>query len=278
MTAFNPDIAVKAMMPKEILAMASSLHLAIHLHKNFVQVMVFDHDASEILWTGHFPVEDHVDEWARATDFAVLKNWGDRVFRKVSISFDQPDFTLVPQGFILEGKESELLTFSTGKEPDHAEVQIFHELGVALIYDLPSEVQKIAERFPNARFHCSTGLFITECARLAKEGGQFFVLVQEGFMLVSAFYAGNMKLTNHFGIQGNDDVLYHISNAALRLNIHLESASVALFGSGANGELEELLGTYIGEVYRWSLPQGVKVNAEVTPHHYFSVLIHSTCA
>jgi hypothetical protein len=252
MSAFNPEIAVKALLPKEILSMSSSLHLGIHLHKYFVQAVVFDPETNEILWNGHFDVEDATGDWSRPADFAMLRNWGERVYRKVTISFDQSDFTLVPQGFLEKGKEGELLRFATNKQADAAETEVFSDLGVALIYDLPSEIAALSKRFPNARFYPSTGLFIRECARIAKSNSKFFVMVQDGFMLVSAFHQGIMKLTNHYGVQGNDDVLYHIANAAMRLNIHLESSEVLLMGFGITSELEQLLKSYIQKVDVWT--------------------------
>lgn len=276
MSAFNPDIAVKALMPKEIMGMSSSLHLGIHLHKYFVQVAVQDSESKEVLWSGHFDIEDATGDWSRAADFATVRNWGERVFRKVTISFDQSDFTLIPQGFLHEGKEGELLFFATNKKPDEVQVEVFNDLGMALIYDLPAEVSGLSNRFPNARFFTSVGLFIRECARTAKEKSKFFVLVQDGFMLVSAFHEGVMKLTNHFGIQGNDDVLYHIANAAMRLNIHLESSEVVLMGHGASMELNDLLKNYIGSVRVWS--NGLNSNnIDLSEEKLFSVLIHSSC-
>ncbi len=271
MTVFDPEIAAQAILPKEIGAKSMSLHLAIHLHPEMVQAMVFDYESQQILWLKKFDLDDTYDRTlARAVDFVNLKNWGDFVFRKTSISFDYPDFTLVPTGFLEDGKQSDLLKFSVGREPDNVEVYEVNEVGAAVLYDLPVIVQRLAERFPNARFFPSVGFFLKDTLRSANG---LHVLVQEGFMLAVVFHEGDMRLTNHYGIQNNEDVLYHLSNAAMRLNIHLASAKVVLYGSDAGEGLKSLLEDYIETVEVWTS----EVVKEPNAHLYYSSFIHSQC-
>jgi hypothetical protein len=279
MSVFNPDIAAKAMMPKELLAMASSLHLAIHVHDELVQVLVYDFEAGEVLWVEYFESEEHAQgDLQKSVDFVMLKNWGERVFRKVSLSFDYPDFTLLPQGFLIEGKEQEILSFATGRNPDCTEVQSLNDLQVAIVYDLPLSLQALATRFPNVKYYSSVSFFLQEASRKTVGQSDFHILVQKGFMLVAAFHDGEMKLTNHYGIQSNDDVLYHIANAAMRLGILMSAASVTLYGASASVELQALLQDYIGEIQFWQRPSDLKSVHTVPDHKVYAALIHCLCA
>lgn len=279
MSGFNPEIAAKAMMPREVQAKASSLHLGVHLHTSFVQVMVFDFDNNDLLWSEHFEIaESWQDDFHATVDFVMLKNWGDRVFRKTSISFDSPDFTLVPQGFLISGKEPELLKFSTNRDPENAETFQIPELGASLLFDLPHQVKSLTSRLPNARFYNSAGFFIKEAIRNSSQAIKFHILVQSGYMLVVACSGSEVKLTNHFGVQGNDDVLYHIANAALRLNVDMESAEVLLYGNAIDQSLEELLKGYLGDVAHWDGVSKVTEGKDVVPFERYSSLIHIICA
>ncbi|MFN6380201.1 MAG: DUF3822 family protein [Flavobacteriales bacterium] len=279
MSVFNPDIAAKAMMPKELLAMASSLHLAIHIHDEMVQVLVYDFDAGEVLWVEFFEAEDQAQgDLQKSVDFVILKNWGEKVFRKVSVTFDYPDFTLTPQGFLIEGKEQELLAFATGRNPDCTEVQELSDLQVAIIYDLPLALQALASRFPNVKYYSSVSFFLQEASRRSAVSNDFHILVQKGFMLVAAFHDGEMKLTNHYGIQSNDDVLYHIANASMRLGIHMSAAQITLYGASATAELQALLSDYIHEVRFWERPADLKSAHTLSDHQLYAALIHCLCA
>lgn len=271
MSVFDPEIAAQAILPKDIGVKSMSLHLAIHLHPEMVQVMVFDYESNQVLWIKRFDLEDTFDRSLnRAVEFVSLRNWGDFVFRKTSISFDTPDFTLVPTGFLEDGKQEDLLRFSVGREPDNVEVFELPEISASVLYDLPLSVQRLAERFPNARFYPSVGFFLKDTV---KEKNDFHVLVQDGYMLVVVFHDGEIKLTNHFGVQNEDDVLYHISNTAMRLDIHLASSKVKLYGTSANSNLQSLLEDYIEKVETWN---DNAFNTEKS-YEFYSSYIHSQC-
>lgn len=279
MSGFNPEIAAKAIMPREIQAKASSLHLGIHLHPEFVQIMVNDPDSHVLLWSDVFNLEDSFqNDFTEAVEFISLRNWGDKVFRKTSITFDSPDFTLIPQGFIIAGKEGEMLKFSTNRDPENTETFQLQELGATLIYDLPHKIKSLSSKFPNARFYNSTSFFIKEAIRNSNSKMKFHVLVQSGFMLLIACNGSDVKLTNHFGVQGQDDVLYHIANAALRLEVDMDAAEIMLYGKSANSSLEELLNAYVGSVNYWDRLPKMQLDNEVHLHERYASLIHMVCA
>jgi hypothetical protein len=268
MSFFNPEIAAKALLPKDVAASAATLHLAIHINPALVQVAVVDRDSNREIWVEKFDIlNDSNSDLSQAIDFVKHCNWGEKVFRKTTISFDNADFVLVPQGFLVPGKERELLEFSTRREADCPETYMIPEISAGIVYDLPINLQGLASRFPNVRFFPSSGLFLRHTVSVANDSSGFHVLVQHGYMLVIAFHEGQVKLTNHYGIQGNDDVLYHVANAAMRLGIHLESTNLSLYGASVSGELKELIEGYVGSVNFWNKGD----------HNLFSVLIHSLC-
>lgn len=267
MTGFDPEIAAKALIPKEVMAKASSLHLAIHLHPDFVEVAVLDPETRNVVWNEAFFLEENnPQDFKQISEFTSLRNWGDRVFRKTSITFDDPDFTLVPQGFLIQGREGEILKFATQRDPEQTEVYTLPEIGAALLFNLPSEIKKLSTRFPNCKFYNSAAFFIKESLRQSKDKTAFHVLSQKGFMLVVACANGEVKLTNHFGIQGVDDVLYHLANTAMRLDVDLSMTQVTLYGKTADEKLLELLMNYVEHV------------KHAPSHTSYSVLIHFLCA
>ena len=138
MSFFNPEIAAKALLPKDVAASAATLHLAIHINPALVQVAVVDRDSNSEIWVEKFDIlNDSNSDLIQAIDFVKHCNWGDKVFRKTTISFDNADFVLVPQGFLVPGKEKELLEFSTRRESDCPETYMIPEIGAGIVYDLP---------------------------------------------------------------------------------------------------------------------------------------------
>ena len=88
MSAFNPEIAARALMPKELLHEASSLHLCLHLSVGKMQVALAEASGRDFLWAEDFFFETIKHTYADAVDFTTGRNWSEKVFRKCTLTYD----------------------------------------------------------------------------------------------------------------------------------------------------------------------------------------------
>lgn len=277
MSVFNPENLARALMPKEVLNTASSLHLALHLSSQSVQVMAVEADSGKIHWLETFSVDkEHALPFEDVVRFVQARNWGTAVFRKTTLSYDTPDFTLAPVGFMVAGKEKELLL---SDEDFEVQVDAIDAAGAQLVARIPDAIMALKTSLPGVRFIPSASLFTqyTISQRLMS-GNEFHVYTSPQYMLLTAYSKGEMKLVNHFGAQGNEDVLYHVANAAMRLGIDLEQSSLYLYGENTSTELQELLHTYTQHVHLWNAPKAVSLDAGVNAAAIFPTLVHLLCA
>jgi len=277
MSVFNPENLARAIMPKEVLNSASSLHLAVHLSQQSVQVLAVEADNGKIHWFETFAVDkEHALPFEDVVRFVQARNWGTAVFRKTTLSYDTPDFTLAPVGFIVPGKEKELLL---SDEDFEVQVDAIDAAGAQLVARIPDALMSLKQSLPGVRFIPSASLFTqyTISQRLVS-GNEFHVYTSPQFMLLPAYSKGEMKLVNHFGAQGNEDVLYHVANAAMRLGIDLEQSSLFLYGENTTTELQELMHTYTQHVHQWNAPKAISLPDGVDAASAFPTLVHLLCA
>ena len=275
MSTFTQDDAARLLIPQDLLARAASLHLALHMHSKSVSVAIFEMDPGPALWQQEFAIDAiHQDPYADAIVFLKKTNWNEKVFRKSTISFDGENFTLVPSGFVIAGKEKELLQFNTQLECEFVESQSLEELGATVISEVPAAIHGMLSQYPNARILPVVTLLL-KYIQLKKNllQDQLHIYVQPNYLLVVAVAKGEMKLTNHFGIQGNDDVLYHLANACIRLGIDLQNAHIHLYGGAVSAELITLVKEYALQVEAWK--GTTDKDSEVIS---FAIEVHTLCA
>jgi hypothetical protein len=109
MSTFNPEISARALIPKDLMGQASSLHLSMHLATDFVEAALAEAAGGEFHWTGIFPIESNQMSGKDALHFVTERNWSDKVFRKCSVSFDTSEICLVPRAFFEPDKAMELI-------------------------------------------------------------------------------------------------------------------------------------------------------------------------
>ena len=95
MSSFSPEIAAHALMPKDLLSQASSMHFAMHLSPTYVEAALAEAAGGEFHWARSFRIDaGHQTEKDMVT-FVNDRNWNERVFRKCTISYDVLKFWLV---------------------------------------------------------------------------------------------------------------------------------------------------------------------------------------
>lgn len=273
MSAFNPEIAARALIPKEILGDASSLHLCIHLSEHLMQVAVAEASGREFLWAENFEIENKRGDYRSALDFAQGRNWSDRIFRKCTLSYDTALFTPVPQAFFDVKKQNELLGFQVGKPIQNASHLSLPEIDAVMIYEQDSDVRSFIRLFPNVRIFPTAALFVKYALLSAEKDEAVLYIAHSGnTMLLSALKDKKLLLLNSFEIQNEEDVLYHASNAAMRLNLDFENIKIQLCSLSQSEALISLLKRYNKHTEYALRDEAAKVRAG------FPAQLHVLCA
>jgi hypothetical protein len=85
-------------------------------------------------------------------------------------------------------------------------------------------------------------------ARLHQANSVFLIAVSSGSASILAVQNKSIVLMATHEAKTPEDVLYHVSNAAMRLQIDLENCRVELMEASADDSLSQLLKRYAGEV------------------------------
>lgn len=236
----------RAMMPKDILAQASSMHLCIHMHTSWVCATVADAAGGQVAWTETFQVAaTGTDSYDLSIAFVLEKNWGEKVFRKCTISFDTADFALVPSAFFQKENELTLLQFQTGKNHLHAASLSLNELAAELIFEVDKSLQTLTQKFPNARIFPSAYLLARYAYnQSAKENSALHILYHQPYLTLTIIKNKELLLLNNYQAQSAEDVLYYTANAAMQLGVDLENVQLKLYSPAADLHLIALLKDY----------------------------------
>ncbi len=273
MSVFNPETAARALMPKELLNEASSLHLCLHLSEGKMQVALAEASGRDFLWAEDFFFESIRHTYADAVDFTVGRNWSEKVFRKCTLTYDTALFTLVPNAFFDIHKQNELLAFNTGKNASNPTHLHLSEPDAIMVFEQDANVRSLIKQFPNARIFPTAYLFVKHALLMAERDETTFHIARVGSsMLLAVVKNKKLLLLNHFGVENEEDVLYHASNTAIRLNVDFENIRIALYEMPQAETLVALLKSYNSQVKLAFGDEGKKVRASFPAH------LHVLCA
>lgn len=245
MSAFSPETASRALLPKEIINEASSHHLCLHLSDEILQVAVAPASGGDFLWAEEFEIDPLRHTYEDAASFAQGRNWSDKIFRKCSLTFDTSLFTPVPSAFFDASKQSELLTFQTGATIFSAANLSLPEIAAFLVYEQDNHVRSLIKMFPNVRIFPLAYLFVKH-ALLRSERHELAMHISKigSHMLLAVVKNKKLILINHFDVKNEEDVLYHASNISLRLGIDFERVELSLYEMPHTPPLLTLLKKY----------------------------------
>jgi hypothetical protein len=263
-----------------ILDEARRCHLAIHLYSGGYQIAIFDPSEGEFLWIHNQRCEViHPAPFQDVTEQLLKLTWIRSVFRTITVSFDTPEFTLAPTGMIQPGKEGELLSIHSGDQDNTIQSVNLAESAITIVYRVPAEVLSLTRVIQGARLYPSSSLFLRYVmGHHDRQVNDLHVLIEPGYLILSAMLKGSHHMTNHFEVHTEEDVLYFISHAAIRLGVDLEFARLNLYGDGITPSLHALLEVYCGTIITWTSPAGFRLPDSADACRSFSVLIHPICA
>ena len=245
MSVFDPELAARMKMPKELLDRAGDLHFAMHIGDGYVHASLFDFVDSACLWD----VKSAVPAGLAVEKFIYQRNWLEGVYRRCTISFDCDQYTLVPRSLFDDNAVSDYLKLQHGSEESATECIEIPEAEVVLCYLLPQWKTEIIRFFPNARI-MPLSAFITKAAAAKFQHQIQYIIaaVTPEHVTLACIRNKMLLLLCTQDAKTSDDVLYHLSNAAMRLEIDLENCAVELVASAGREELTTLLRHYVKEV------------------------------
>jgi hypothetical protein len=242
MSAYSPEIAASAIMPKDLISQASSLHFAMHMGKQCVEVALSEAAGGDFHWAKRF---EFTENSFSGLNFIRERNWNERVFRKCTISFDSTKFCLVPSAFFDVDQSKNLLEFHSGAvegEIAHLELK---ELDAVMIFERPDWTNDLSRIYPNARFFPLAYLLLKHARMVAsRDQNCMMISVDKSMMVMIALRAGKLELCNGFSIQNDEDALYHASNSAMRLNFDFENVLIQLYSASLENSFHNLLKHY----------------------------------
>lgn len=267
MSAFDLESAARAIMPKEILTMASSSHLALHIAPSYVQAQVSDAASEEQLWQQTFGMVNP-EQLAEGFAFVEARNWLDKVFRKVTLSFDSPYFTLVPEPLFIADSMDDLLRFNFPTVIGTAKQLDLRESDSRVVFEWPAACGELLRKAPNIQVMPLAFLM----ARFAHHPQwnapqQVNLLIGDTRLFVTATRNSRLVFLNSFEVSNEMDVLYHLSNLAIRLEFDLERVPIVVMRQTGSMPVD-ILQTYCGALQKPKFDEAIGAILQ----------LHSICA
>jgi Protein of unknown function (DUF3822) len=247
MSAFDLETAARALMPKEVLAQASSAHLALHISDGFVLVCVSDVASENPMWSQNFVLPSN-DNLANGFEFIAARNWLEKVFRKVTLSFDTTVFTMIPEAFYDASTMEEVLRFNHPGLQGRSQQLELREADSRILFEWPNSADVVLHKVPHLRL-MPLAFLMAKFAHHPQwnEPEQINLLVSDSRLIITATRQHRLLLLNVFEVSNETDVLYHLSNLAIRLTFDLERVPILLL-QGPESLGLELLHTYCGNL------------------------------
>jgi hypothetical protein len=244
MAVFNPELAARMKMPKELLDEASSLHFALHIGDRYVEAALYDAASSTCRW--HVISEEFIGD---PVEFIYQRNWHDQLFRKCTVSFDTLVYAIVPTPYFEEKQIAAYLQLQHGvlsNQPQHIELA---ELDAVCCFESPEWSARLMGFIPNARILPSAAVLARYAAIAATgDGASCVCWVTERQLTMVCLRQRKLHLLASNEVSSEEDVMYHFSNAAMRLGFDLEHLSLDLLIGRGMTELTELLSKYVRQV------------------------------
>ena len=248
MSAFDLELAARALAPKDMLNQASSMRLAMHIGEGLVEATIADVASSNIVWSEVFK-QDIFEDLQTQIDFIQDRNWSERVFRKCSLTFDSRCFTLVPAPFFTESESHRLLAYNTGREIQFVDHVYLPGADAYLVFEVPGSIKTLVKKFPNVRILPSVFLLALNAeSNIQRRDQQIQMYVGKNYMLLCVHLSGKLQLLNYFEVQSETDVLYFLSNAVMRAVMDPEDLILEYADSFGFTGLEKMLKAYYSNV------------------------------
>lgn len=264
MAVFDPELAARMKMPKELLEKASELHLAIHAGAQQVYAALFDYNQSKAVWHVYADMPAGMSPYA----FIYARNWVEGVFRKCTITFDCDNYALVPQSMFDSGSCADYLSMQNGVETSSVGFIEMPEVEASLCFEWPEWHAALMKAIPNARLVPLSALLVRMASSRAQQGEMRCVVAfTSGFVTIAGLKNKSLLLLATHEARTPEDVLYHVSNAAMRLQLDMENCRIDLLDTTSVDETRALLSRYLRDAQPLAISDGMHAPA-ITQLHY----------
>jgi len=228
-------------MPKELLDEASSMHLVLHISDRFVEAALFEAASSQCRW--HVISDEFLGD---PVEFIYQRNWHDHLFRKCTVSFDAALYSIVPAAYFDEKQITSYLQLQHQVSVSHAQFTEITELDAVCCYETPDWMPRLVGFIPNARVIPAAALVARYAAISAPaEGSSIACWVTDRQLTMACLRQRKLKLLATNEVSAEEDAMYHIANAAMRLGFELEQLQFDLIVGNGMRELASLLSKYV---------------------------------
>ncbi len=253
MAVFNPELAAKMKMPKELLDEASSLHFALHIGDRFVEASLFEAATSKCRW--HVVSDEFLGD---PVEFIYQRNWHDQLFRKCTVSFDTAHYAIVPNAYFDEKQMGAYLQLQHGLAVTNAHYTEIPELDAMCCYESPDWLSRLMGFIPNARVIPTSALLARYAAVSATIDESTCVCwVTDRQVTMACLRRRKLQLLASNEVSSEEDVMYHVANAAMRLGFDLEQGAFELIIGKGMSELLPLMSNYVSQVKHAESPEGI---------------------
>jgi hypothetical protein len=264
MLVFDPELAARMKMPKELLEKAQDLHFTLHIGRQHIHAALYNFAESDCLWHVHSEVPPGLSIYK----FIYQRNWIEGVFRRCTITFDSDSYALVPVSFFDSNTTADYLQLQHGVSAESAGYTEIPEAESVMCFEIPDWQADVMRHFPNARILPVSSLLLRlVAARPNLSARGFLVMFSSYTVSIAAMRDREIVLLSTHEARTAEDALYHLSNAAMRLQIDPENCQIEYLDTAEQHEFTELLKKYFGAVK--PLIVNAEVNAPVvTQIHY----------
>lgn len=199
-------------------------------------------------------------EWYNATNELINKYpWIKNSFKKVSISFESPVFTVVPSPLFQTEKAKSLLEL-TNDVPPLYEVRYnsFEKFNATIVFALPCTLVKaLCDIHTNIQVISFTTPGLHQLAEKAGEDRNIaYICLADKFAAFNIAKNNTLVHSGSFPIVSTEETVYHILNTFKHLEVNTQLSEVIICGKNDEEEqLESLLGRFVHKTQKDS-PEG----------------------
>jgi hypothetical protein len=245
MSVFDPELAARMKMPKELLERAVDMHFAMHIGDGYIHASLFDFADATCLWD----VQSALPAGMVVEKFVYQRNWLEGIYRRCTITFDCDQYALVPRSLFEENAVSDYLKLQHGSEVQTTDYLDLPEAEVVLCYVLPPWASEIVRYFPNAKLMPLSALITKSAVAKFHQQQQCVIAAVTPHHVTMACTRNKMLLLlSTQDAKTSEDVLYHLSNAAMRLELDLENCEVDVVAENRGEETASLLRRYVKNI------------------------------
>jgi hypothetical protein len=244
MAVFNPELAAKMKMPKELLDEASSLHFVLHIGDGFVEAALFEASSGRCRW--HIISNEFLGD---PVEFVYQRNWHDHIFRKCTVSFDTEHYAVVPSAYFDEKQITAYLQLQHNLPVRNALFSEMTDLDAICCFDAPDWMPRLMSFIPNARIIPAAALLARYAAISANaEGFSIACWATNRQISMACLRQRKLQLLATHEVSAEEDAMYHIANASMRLGFELEQVQFELLVGQGMSELKPLLSKYVRQI------------------------------